>query len=84
MIGPHTCCSPHCKPQTTGEDKLAGALTDGSGTFASTPIPAVSCAPAAALTLATSAPASINELFKKFMKTYLEAQTQIAQGQVES
>ena len=83
MAGPGTGHSPRRNPPPTGEDELAGASTNGSGTPAPTPTPAVSRAPTRAPAPAASAPAFTNELFKQFIKTYLEAQTQMAQGQAE-
>ena len=72
MAGPRTHRSPCRNPRPAGEDELAGtALTEGSGTSTLTPV--MSCAPtlspATALAVALS---SDNELFKQFIKAYLE------------
>ena len=66
--------SPRRNAPPAGEDELAGAvLTEGSGT--PTPTPVVSRAPTPAPTTApAAAPSSDNELFKQFMKVYLEVQ----------
>ena len=67
MAEPRTRRSSHRNPPLGGEDELArgppGAPTEDSNT--PTHFPAVSRAP-------TPAPPSINELFKRFMKAYLE------------
>ena len=83
MAGSCTRRSPRRNSPPTGEDELAGAPTDGSGTPAPTPTAAISHALTPAPAPTASAPASMNKLFKQFMKTYLEAQTQTAQGQAE-
>ena len=56
-----------------GEDELAGVVpTEGSGTPTLTPV--VSCAPTPApATAPAAAPSSNTELFKQFIKAYLEA-----------
>ena len=89
MARPTACRSPCQNPPLTGKDELAGAAlgpapTEGSNT--STPAPAVSrvpipaptdvsvAAPSPALALTATAPFSDNELFKQFMKAYLEAE----------
>ena len=74
MAGPCACRSPCRNPLPAGEDELAGAApTEGSGT--PTPTPVVSRAPTPApATAPAAAPSSDNELFKQFMKAYLEAQ----------
>ena len=66
--------SPCWNPRPAGEDELAGAaLTKGNGT--PTPTFVVSRAPTSALATApTVVPSLDNELFKQFMKAYLEAQ----------
>ena len=68
MAGPRTRRSPRRNPPPGGEDELAGgppgAPTEGSNT--PTHSPAVSRAP-------TPAPPSTDELFKRFMKAYLES-----------
>ena len=83
MAGTRTRRSPSRNLPLTGKDELAGgapgAPTKGSGT--PTPTPAVFCAPspAPAASLApapASSPAFTDELFKQFMKAYLEAQNQ--------
>ena len=83
MAGPRTCRSPRRNLLPTGKDELAGASTNGSGTPVPTPTPAISRAPTPAPAPTASAPAFTDELFKQFMKTYLEAQTQTAQGPAE-
>ena len=60
MAVPRTRHSSRRNPPPTGENELAGALTNGSGTLAPTLIPAVSRAPTPAPTPTTSAPASTN------------------------
>ena len=90
MARPPARRSPRRNPPPTGEDELAGAAqgpapTEGSDT--STPAPAASrvptptpppdapvAAPSSAPALAATAPSLDNELFKQFMKAYLEAQ----------
>ena len=89
MARPLACRSPCQNPPPTGEDELAGAalgpvFIDCSDT--STPGPAVSrvptsappdapiAAPSPALALAATALSSNNELFKQFIKAYLEAE----------
>ena len=90
MARPPARRSPRRNPPPTGEDELAGAAqgpapTEGSDT--STPAPAASrvptptpppdalvAAPSSAPALAATAPSSDNELFKQFIKAYLEAQ----------
>lgn len=82
MAGPRTCRSPcgnPCqKPLPIGKDELAEgaqeAPTDNSGT----PVPTSRTLILASTPVLTpsSAPASTNELFKKFMKACLENQTQ--------
>lgn len=82
MAGPRTRRSPRRNPPPTGEDELAGAPTEGSGT--PTPTPVISRAPTPAPVPAPVVrPAPTDEQFKQFMKTYLEAQTQPAPGQSE-
>ena len=74
MAGPRARYSPRRNPPPTGKDELAGAApTEGSGTL--TPTPVVSRAPTPAPATASAvAPSSDSELFKQFMKAYLEAQ----------
>ena len=74
MAGPRARRSPRRNPRPAGEDELAGAApTEGSGT--PTPTPVVSRAPTPApATAPAAAPSSDTELFKQFMKAYLEAQ----------
>ena len=74
MAGPRAHRSPRHNPPPAGKDKLAGAVpTGGSGT--STPTPLVSRAPTCALVTSPAvAPSSDNELFKQFIKAYLESQ----------
>ena len=74
MAGPRARRSPRRNPPPAGEDELAGAVpTEGSDT--PTPTPVMSCAPTPApATAPAAAPSSDNELFKQFMKAYLEAQ----------
>ena len=66
MAGPCSCRSPRRNPPPDGEDEGGppGAPTEGSHT--PTHSPAVSRAP-------TPAPPSNDELFKRFMKAYLES-----------
>ena len=68
MAGSCTCHSPRHKPTPGSEDKLARgparAPTKGNNTL--THSPAISWAP-------TPAPPSTNELFKRFIKAYLES-----------
>ena len=74
MAGPRVCRSPRRNPPLTGEDELAGAApTEGSGTPIPTPVLSHAPTPAPA-TASAVAPSSDNELFKQFMKAYLEAQ----------
>lgn len=84
MAGPCTCRSFCHNLLRVREDRLAGkALIKGSST--NTPTPAISCTSTPAPppdTIAVPTPnataalalASINEFFKQFIKTYLEAQ----------
>ena len=74
MAGPRACCSPRRNLSLTSKDELAGAApTEGSGTPISTPV--VFRAPTLALATAPAvAPSLDNELFKQFMKAYLETQ----------
>ena len=74
MAGPRACRSPCRNFPLVGEDELASATpTEGSGTPTPTfvVLRAPTLAPATALAAAAS---SDNELFKQFMKAYLEAQ----------
>lgn len=95
MAGPRTRRSLRRNPSPTGEDELARAPTKCSGTSTPTPIishastpalasalvPAPGAMPAPAAVPAPAArPAPTDEMFKQFMKTYLEAQTQPALG----
>ena len=81
--------SPRLNSTLTNEDELAGAapgLVSTKGSNSSTPVPAISrvpttappdapvAAPSPARDLAATALLSNNELFKQFMKAYLEAQ----------
>ena len=74
MAGPRICRRTRRNPPPAGEDELAGAApTEGSG--GSTPTPIVSRAPTPAPATALAATTSSDtELFKRFMKAYLEAQ----------
>ena len=74
MAGPRACRSPRRNPSPAGEDKLAGtAPTKGNGT--PTPTLVVSRAPTPALATTPAASLSLDrELFKQFMRAYLEAQ----------
>ena len=74
MARPRACRSPCQNLHPAGEDELAGAAsTEGSGT--PTPALVMSRASTPAPTTAPAvAPSSDNELFKQFMKAYLEAQ----------
>ena len=90
MAKPPACRSPRRNPPLTGKDELAGAAPEPAptkGSDTSTLAPAASCvptptpppdtlvaAPSSAPALAATAPSSDNELFKQFMKAYLEAQ----------
>lgn len=81
MVGPCTCHSLCQNFFLIGKDELIGgasrALTNNSGI--STPTFAVSRTPSSASALAAVVgPAFTNKLFKQFIKTYLEAQTQPA------
>ena len=74
MAGPRTCPSPRHNPLQGGKDELAegppGAPTEGSN------IPTPSLAVFRTLTpvpVPAPAPPSTNELFKQFMKAYLES-----------
>ena len=74
MPGPRACRSPRRNSPPAGEDELTGAApTEGSGISTLTPVvfraltPAPTTAPAVI-------PSSDNELFKQFIKAYLEAQ----------
>ena len=73
MAGPCVCRSSCWNFSSIGKDKLAGAaLTKGSGI--PTPILIVLRAPILALAIASAtAPSLDNELFKKYLKTYLDA-----------
>ena len=68
MTKPYSCHSLCCNPLLGDEDELAGglprALTEDSNTPTSSPVISQ------ALTLA---PPSTNELFKQFIKAYLES-----------
>ena len=74
MAWPRSCYSPCRNPPPDGEDELArslpGAPTEGSHT--PTHSPAVSWTPTPALP-------STNELFKQFMKAYLESNQRSSQ-----
>ena len=73
MAGPCAYHSPCRNFSPAGEDELAGATpTEGSGTPISILIISHAPIPALATALAV-APSSDNELFKQFMKAYLEA-----------
>ena len=74
MARPPACCSLCWNPPLIGKDGLASpALTEGSGT--PTPTPVVFCAPTPAPATAPAfALSTDNELFKQFIKAYLEAQ----------
>ena len=88
MAGPHTCQSIYCNVLPIGKDELAGsalkASTNGNGTSILTftifcvSIPALLFAPTLAFALA---PPFNSELFKQFMKAYLEAETQPVSSQ---
>ena len=74
MAGLQTRCSPRQNVFLGGEDEPAGrAFTKSSNiyTFTSAVLCALTSASALALLF-------IDELFKQFMKAYLEAQTQLA------
>ena len=74
MTGPCACRNPRRNFPTPGKDKLAGAVpTKSSATPTPTPVvlPAPSPAPATAL---TTTPSSDKELFKQFIKAYLQDQ----------
>ena len=74
MAGPCTCRSPCHNSRPVGKDELAGvAPTEGIGTPTPTPVvlPAPTLTPATTPAVALS---SDNELFKQFMKAYLQAQ----------
>ena len=83
MAGPRACRSPRWNSPPASEDELASAaLTEGSST--PTPTAVVSHAPTPALATAlAAAPSSDNELFKQFIKVYLEAQV-LGQIKVDS
>ena len=68
MAGPRTRRNLRCNPPLGGEDELVGGLTGVPTKGSNTPThsPAVSWAP-------TPAPPSTDELFKRFMKAYLES-----------
>ena len=74
MVKPLAHYSPHRNPPPAGKDELAGTVaTEGSGT--PTPTLVVSRAPTPAPATASAAALSLDtELFKQFMKAYLEAQ----------
>ena len=74
MAKPHACRSLCWNPPPDGEDELADAApVEGSGPPTHTPV--VSCAPTSAPAIAhAAAPSLDNELFKQFIKAYLEAQ----------
>ena len=74
MARPVACCNPCQKPPSASEDELADVdPTEGNGT--PTPTPVVSHAPTPAPATATGAAPSLDtEVFKQFMKAYLEAQ----------
>ena len=74
MARPPACRSPCRNAPPAGEDELAGAVpTEGSGTPTPTPVVSHTPTPAPA-TAPAAAPSSDTELFKQFMKAYLEAQ----------
>ena len=80
MTGPCACHSRWQNPLPTGKDEFAGATsTEDSGTLTPTPVVfyAATCVP---LTAPATAVSLDNELFKQFMKAYLEVQVQ---GQIE-
>ena len=86
MAEPCTCRSPRYNPPSSCKDKLTGgplrALTKGSNI--STLSPAISQASTPAPTLAlTPAPLSTNELFKQFMKAYLDSNQRLSQPPAE-
>ena len=72
MARPFTCSSPCQNPFPAGENELAGVvLTEGSGT--PTPTPVVLLAPTyAPATDPAAAPSLDTQLFKQFMRAYLE------------
>ena len=74
MAGPRTRRSPHRNPPPGGEDEVAGGPPGAPTEVNNTPTysPAVSWAP-------TPAPPSTNELFKWFIKTYLESNQGLSQ-----
>ena len=74
MAGPHACRSPYYNYHPTDEDEPTGAAPiEGSGNSTPTLIVSHAPNPAPATALAIS-PSLDNELFKQFMKAYLEAQ----------
>ena len=73
MAGPRARQSPCRNLRPVGENELAGvAPTEGSGTPIPTLVMSRALTPALA-TASTVAPSLDNELFKQFIKTYLEA-----------
>lgn len=83
MAGPRTCRSPcgnPCqKPLSIGKDKLAEGAQEAPTDNSSTPVPTSRTLILAFTPVLTpsSALASTNELFKKFIKTCLKNQTQV-------
>ena len=84
MAGPRTCHSPPCNPSQGGEDEPAKgpprAPTEGNNT--STLFLAISRTPTL-VPAPTPALPSTNELFKQFIKTYLESNQGPSQPLVE-
>ena len=75
MARPCACGSLYQNPLPTGKNEPAGAApTEGNGTPTLTLAVSQAPTPAPVVTLAV-VPNSNNELFKQFMKAYLEAQT---------
>ena len=77
MAGPCACRSPHWNPLSAGKDKLAGAAQRApiNGSKISTHTPAISFVPNTTVAIAPIASlSSDNELFKQFIKAYLEPQ----------
>ena len=86
MIESRTCHSPCQKPPLDGKDELARGSLRASIKSNNTPTfsPAVFWAATLALALALAlAPPSTNELFKQFMKTYLEFNQELSQPSIE-